>query len=86
MPLFLSLVGLASLLLGAVWWIWDGWFRRVALADFGVEAVQRVLKWEGDAFREKVWARGWMTRREWIKLNKQQIAAISAELKRRGLE
>lgn len=80
------LIGVLSILIGAGWWIWDGWFRRIPLTDFGVEAVQRVLKWESDSFREMVWARGWMTSHEWIKLNKQQIRAISEELKRRGLE
>jgi hypothetical protein len=66
--------------------IWNGWFRKIPLADFGIERVQRVLRFADPDYRETIWKRGWMTSHEWTVLNKVQIAQINAELKRRGLE
>lgn len=78
--LALSLLAIAGV------WIWNGWFRKIPLADFGIERVQRVLRFAAPEYREKIWKRGWMTSDEWTALNKVQIAQINAELKRRGLE
>lgn len=86
MSLPLLLIGLITLLAGAGWWAWNRWFRRVPLNEFGIERVQRVLRFEHPDFRDAVWKRGWMTSHEWAALNKKQIDQISAELKRRGLE
>lgn len=73
-------------ILAAAIWFWNGWLRRIPLAEFGVENVQRVLRFELPDYRDAVWKRGWMTSHEWIVLNKRQITEMSAELKRRGLE
>lgn len=80
------LVALAVALAGACRMVWESRFRKVPLAEFGIESVQRVLRFEHQDYRETVWKRGWMTSHEWTVLNKKQIAEISAEIKRRGLE
>lgn len=74
------------LVLCAVWWVWDDRLRKVPLEEFGIETVQRVLRFETSEYREKVWTRGWMTRKEWRDLLTRQNEKISAELKRRGVE
>ncbi|MFM0411225.1 hypothetical protein [Paraburkholderia dipogonis] len=76
---------LAISILAGVVYIWDDRFRRVPLNDFGIENVQRVGTWESPAWREAIWSRGWMTSAEWRAVNKRQLAAIDAELKRRGV-
>lgn len=75
-----------SLLVVAGMWVWNGWFRKIPLAEFGIERVQRVLRFEHPDYRDTVWKRGWMTSHEWTALNKKQIDEINAEMKRRGLE
>jgi hypothetical protein len=71
--------------LGVAVYVWNDRLRHVPLADFGLEAVQRIGTWESPNWRERVWSRGWMTSAEWCAVNKRQIAAIDAELKRRGI-
>lgn len=65
-------------------YVWNDRFRRVPLAEFGIENVQEVGTWESRAWRELVWSRGWMTSAEWRSVNRR-LAAIEAEMKRRGL-
>ncbi|ODP35135.1 hypothetical protein [Pandoraea sp. ISTKB] len=81
---WLVLVGGAVTLSGAVY-VWNDRYRRVPLAEFGEGNVQRVGAWENPEWREKVWSRGWMTSAEWRAVNKRQLAAIDAELRRRGI-
>jgi len=70
--------------LSAGWWWWED-RRHVPLAEFGMETVQRVLKFESDQRREEIWERGWLTRAEWRAINKRQLSAMDAELRRRGV-
>lgn len=71
-------------LIGAVWY-WNERVRRVPLEEFGLEDVNRVLRWEPDSKRREILARGWMTSHEWTELNRRQIDAINLELKRRSV-
>lgn len=66
------------------WAVWEYRFRRRPLAYFGIEKVQRVLKWTPPEYRERVWARNWLTSREWLLLLENQLHEIEAELRRRG--
>ncbi|EQB97676.1 hypothetical protein B738_29666, partial [Photorhabdus temperata subsp. temperata M1021] len=43
---------------------------------FGIENVQRVAKWENPEWRERVFARGGMTSREWLDVNIRQQKAL----------
>ncbi|EBP8534860.1 hypothetical protein AMR62_24450 [Salmonella enterica] len=63
--------------------IWDRYFRVFPLSYFGIENVQRIAKWESPEWRERVFSRGGMTSREWIRVNTRQLEAIKAELRRR---
>lgn len=79
---------LAVLVTGALAgvWYWNERVRRVPLEAFGLEAVNRVLAFEPPKVRRAIVKRGWMTSHEWSSTNRRQLAAIDAELKRRGLE
>ncbi|EGL4300842.1 hypothetical protein IQ436_004523 [Salmonella enterica] len=63
--------------------IWDRYFRIFPLSYFGIENVQRIAKWESPEWRERIFSRGGMTSREWIRVNTRQLEAIKAELRRR---
>jgi len=77
----------ALLFLGFWFWeFWDSRVRRFPLSYFGIESVQRVLRWETEDQREAIWRRGWMTSHEWISINVRQQIAIEDELKRRGVD
>lgn len=65
--------------------IWDRYFRVFPLSYFGIENVQRVAKWESDEWRERVFARGGMTSREWQTVITRQAEAFRDELRRRKL-
>ncbi|WP_036836370.1 hypothetical protein [Photorhabdus temperata] len=52
---------------------------------FGIENVQRVAKWENPEWRERVFARGGMTSREWLDVNIRQQKALEEEIRRRRL-
>lgn len=67
-------------------WYWNERIRKIPLAEFGIERVQRVLRWEPDEVREAISQRGWMTSYEWTLINQRQQAAIEAEIARRGLD
>lgn len=64
--------------------VWDRYFRILPLSYFGIENVQRVAKWESMEWREQVFTRGGLTRKEWLRVNARQLEAISAELHRRN--
>ncbi|EDD5429900.1 hypothetical protein BSW62_20715 [Salmonella enterica subsp. enterica serovar Enteritidis] len=66
------------------WMVWDRYFRILPLSYFGIENVQMVAKWESTDWREQVFTRGGMTRKEWLRVNTRQLEAISAELHRRN--
>lgn len=83
-PFFACLLAVV-IVLGAGLYIWNDRFRRVPLAQFGIDNVQCVGTWESPAWRERIWSRGWMTAAEWRAVNKRQLAAIEAELRRRGI-
>lgn len=78
-------LGLTAAALVGGFWYWNTRVRRIPLAEFGIENVQRVLRWETDARREAIWRRGWMTSHEWDSINARQLATIDAELNRRGI-
>jgi len=65
-------------------WYWNERVRRVPLAEFGMDDVARVLKWEPEAVRRSILDRGWMTSQEWMNMNERQAHAIDEELRRRG--
>ncbi|EHJ9405389.1 hypothetical protein KB713_004225 [Salmonella enterica] len=65
--------------------VWVRYFRIFPLSYFGIENVQRVAKWESHEWRERVFSRGGMTSKEWLRVNTRQLEAISAELRRRNL-
>ncbi|MGF6782535.1 hypothetical protein [Paraburkholderia sp. GAS334] len=79
-----GLIGVAVALSVALY-VWNDRFRRVPLAQIGVDNVQRIGAWESPEWRNMIWSRGWMTSAEWRAVNKRQLAAIDAELKRRGV-
>jgi hypothetical protein len=83
--IFVASLAAVIIALGVGLYVWNDRFRRLPLAQFGIDSVQRVSAWESSAWRERVWARGWMTSAEWRAVNKRQIAAIDAELKRRSV-
>lgn len=66
-------------------WIWDD-YRKLPLKEFGIERMQEILCFQNADYRELVWQRGWMTRKEWRRLLNKHIDDINAELKRRGLK
>jgi hypothetical protein len=66
-------------------WYWNERVRRVPLEEFGLEAVNRVLRWETDGRRAAILSRGWMTSHEWTEMNKRQLKAIEAEMERQGV-
>ncbi|WOI84487.1 hypothetical protein [Citrobacter braakii] len=65
--------------------VWDRHFRILPLSYFGIENVQRVAKWESDEWRERIFARGGMRRREWQSVITRQAEAFRDELHRRNL-
>lgn len=83
-PVFVAIFVVAIVATGVGLYVWDDRFRRVPLAQFGIENVQRIGTWESPAWRERVWSRGWMTSAEWRRVCKRQLAEIDAELSRRG--
>lgn len=77
------LITLAIISVPLIHILWDKYFRIYPLFYFGIENVQRVAKWEGPEWRERVFSRGGMTHREWIRINTRQLEAIKSELERR---
>lgn len=77
------LVTLAILSVPVIYILWDRYFRIYPLPYFGIEDVQRIAKWESPEWRERVFSRGGMTSREWIKTNTRQLETIKAELQRK---
>lgn len=77
---------LGALALCAAIYVWNDQFRRIPLSEFGLDNVQRIGAWESAAWRDDVWRRGWLTSAEWRAVNQRQLAAIDAELRRRGLK
>ena len=64
--------------------VWNENFRVFPLAYFGIENVQRVAKWESQEWRDRIFAQGGMTSREWLEVNTRQLEAIRDELRRRS--
>lgn len=77
------MITLAILSVPVIYILWDKYFRIYPLSYFGIENVQRVAKWEGPEWRERVFLEGGMTNREWIKINTRQLEAFKSELQRR---
>ncbi|MEZ2453650.1 hypothetical protein [Raoultella planticola] len=77
------LVTLAIISVPVIYILWDRYIRIYPLSYFGIEDVQRVAKWEGPEWRERVFSRGGMTSHEWIKVNTRQLEAFKSELQRR---
>lgn len=78
---------LIALVIAAVpvaWLVWDRHFRVYPLSYFGIENVQRVAKWESNEWRERVFARGGITRNEWMSTITRQAEAFRDELRRRN--
>ena len=79
-----TLVTLAIISIPVIYILWDKYIRIYPLSYFGIEDVQRVAKWENPEWRERVFSRGGMTNREWIKINTRQLEAFKSELQRRN--
>ena len=79
------LIALIIAVVPVAYLVWDRHYRIFPLSYFGIKNVQRVAKWESDEWREQVFSRGGMTRKEWLRVNTRQLEAISAELRRRNL-
>ncbi len=84
MELFILAALVSAALVG--WWHWENHVKRRPLEEFGIEEVHRVLRFESESTRQQILGRGWMTRDQWIDINKRQSKAITAELRRRGLK
>lgn len=84
MELFVLAALVSAALVG--WWHWENHIKQRPLAEFGIDAVHRVLNLESESTRKQILNRGWMTRDEWIGINKRQLEAIAAELRRRGTD
>jgi hypothetical protein len=65
------------ILISVILWGWSTVLRRIPLNDYGLENVERVLKLESDEYRAQVLQRGWMTHKEWNKLQKKHEAALN---------
>ncbi|HSI44088.1 MAG TPA: hypothetical protein VK949_07060 [Methylotenera sp.] len=64
------------ILISVILWGWSTVLRRIPLNDYGMENVERVLKLESDEYRTQVLQRGWMTNKEWNKLQKKHQATL----------
>lgn len=82
--LLLLLSGLVSAILVG-WWHWENHVKQHPLKDFGMEDVQRALRFEPEPVRKQILTRGWMTNAEWLDMNNRHVEAIEAELRRRGI-
>lgn len=78
------LIVLVIAVIPAAYVVWGRYFRIFPLSYFGIENVQRVAKWESTEWREQVFTRGGMTKKEWLRVNTRQLEAIRAELRRRN--
>ena len=58
-------------------WGWSTALRRIPLRDYGMENVERVLKMESDEYRSLILHRGWMTNKEWAKLQKKHQSVLT---------
>lgn len=65
-------------------WYWNESIRCIPLFKFGGGTVHRILSCESLELRKEIYARGWMTNREWDSIVRSQTSSIEAELKRRG--
>jgi len=84
--MLMYIIGIIVITILAGYWLWIDRFEKRPLASFGIENVQRVMRFETHDCREAIWKRGWMTSREWIKLLEKQSAAIDAELRKRDID
>lgn len=75
--------GLTGLIAGI--WFWNLRMRRIPIAEFGLNDVHRVLRFEAPEYRNRVLLRGWMTRGEWQQVLQRQHAAIADEQRRQGV-
>lgn len=66
------------------WWHWENHTKKIPLKEFGLGAVQRVLKFEPERIRNEILKRGWLTRAQWMDINTRQVKAIETELSRRA--
>ena len=58
-------------------WGWSTALRRIPLRDYGMENVERVLKMESDEYRSRILHRGWITNKEWGKLQKKHQSVLA---------
>lgn len=59
------LIALIIAVVPVAYLVWDRHFRIFPLSYFGIENVQRVAKSKSDESRERIFARGGMSRSEW---------------------
>ena len=65
-------------------WGWSTALRRIPLKDYGIEKVERVLKMESDEYRIQILHRGWLTNKEWAKLQKKHQSVLAENDKNDG--
>lgn len=76
-----ELLLMAGLISAAIvgWWHWENNVKQVPLKEFGLEDVKRVLTFEPESVKNSVLKRGWMTRAQWVQMNKAQLVEIAKE-------
>lgn len=70
-------------------WGWRHWHlyqRRIPLASFGPGQVTEALRYEQQDQRQAILARGWLTQYEWLEIRRRAVAAVEAEIQRRGVD
>lgn len=84
----MELLALALFVSAAIvgWWHWENHVKQIALVEFDLNSVKRVLAMEPKAIGNAILRRGSMTRAQWVEINTAQIKAIEAELQRRNVE
>ena len=75
MDIFIPLI--IVILISVMLWGWSAALRRIPLIDFGIENVERVLKMESAEYRSRVLNRGWITNKEWARLQKKHQFALA---------
>ena len=82
MDIFIPLI--IVVIISIMLWGWSTALRRIPLTDYGIEKVERVLKMESDEYRIRILHRGWLTNKEWAKLQKKHQSVLAEYDKNEG--
>jgi hypothetical protein len=75
MDVFIPLI--IVIIISVMLWGWSTALRKIPLIDYGMENVERVLKMESEEYRNRVLQRGWITNKEWARLQKKHQSALA---------